>query len=317
MNELQIFHYGSNDLRTLQRDGEPWFVLKDVCQVLDLGSPHKVAERLDEDERNQIPVTDSLGRLQDTTIISESGLYAVILRSDKPEAKPFRKWVTSQVLPSIRKHGRYIAGQEGLPPDQLMEKALLVAQRTLEEQSARLSALQVENRKLLAALSWGPPANLWSPSDLSYMLAYALAQGREDYITVLYLGYYAALAPSECFILETKKAAQAVKSKKLTLPNQRIIPLNKLLIQRLRFHLPDGAGSRLLLRDDQSLYKAVSAFGDFLARHWPLASSGLWISHCCNGAAEPSQVSLQNTLTKAPLPGNTTPSKMDEQEGGR
>lgn len=109
MNELVIFDYNNKEMRTVQLNGEPWFVLKDVCQVLDLGSPHKVAERLDEDEWNQIPVTDSLGRQQSTTIINESGLYAVILRSDKPEAKPFRKWVTSEVLPSIRKTGRYEA----------------------------------------------------------------------------------------------------------------------------------------------------------------------------------------------------------------
>lgn len=106
MNELQVFNYQENEIRTIQRDGEPWFVLKDVCGVLDLGSPHKVAERLDEDEkgRNQIP---TLGGLQETTIINESGLYNVILRSDKPEAKPFRKWITSEVLPSIRKTGSY------------------------------------------------------------------------------------------------------------------------------------------------------------------------------------------------------------------
>ena len=106
MNQLQIFNYNSKIIRTVQRDGEIWFVLRDVCQVLDLGSPHKVADRLDTDEkgRNLIPTP---GGDQETTIINESGLYHVILRSDKPEAKPFRKWVTSEVLPSIRRHGLY------------------------------------------------------------------------------------------------------------------------------------------------------------------------------------------------------------------
>ena len=108
MNELKVFNYQDNEVRTVEINGEPWFVLKDVCNVLGLGSAHKVADRLDEDERNQIPLTDSLGREQETTIINESGLYNVILRSDKPEAKPFRKWVTSEVLPSIRKHGAYM-----------------------------------------------------------------------------------------------------------------------------------------------------------------------------------------------------------------
>lgn len=99
-NEIQVWNYESSEIRTVQVNGEPWFVLADVCKVLELSSPHKVADRLENDERNQIPVTDSLGRYQNTAIINESGLYTVILRSDKPQAKPFRKWVTSEVLPS-------------------------------------------------------------------------------------------------------------------------------------------------------------------------------------------------------------------------
>lgn len=118
MNELQIFNYNGNEVRTIQKDGEPWWVLKDVCEVLDISQAVRVAERLDEDEVSQTHITDSLGRQQSTYIINESGLYNVILRSDKPEAKPFRKWVTSEVLPSIRKHGAYMTPQK-------IEEALL------------------------------------------------------------------------------------------------------------------------------------------------------------------------------------------------
>ena len=107
MNGIQIFNYNSIEVRTIQKDGEPWFVLRDVCNVLGLGTPARVAERLDPDEVSQTHITDSMGRQQETTIINESGLYNVILRSDKPEAKPFRKWVTSEVLPTIRRHGMY------------------------------------------------------------------------------------------------------------------------------------------------------------------------------------------------------------------
>ena len=106
MNELQIFNYHSNEVRTVMKDGEPWFCLADVCKVLGLGSPHKVAERLDPDELTGIKVRSG-GQTREMTFINESGLYSVILRSDKPEAKPFRKWVTSDVLPTIRKTGRY------------------------------------------------------------------------------------------------------------------------------------------------------------------------------------------------------------------
>lgn len=145
MSNIQIFNYKSNEVRTVELNGEPWFVLKDVCAVLGLASSHKVAERLDEDERNLIPLTDSMGRQQESTVINESGLYNVILRSDKPEAKPFRKWVTSEVLPSIRKNGGYIAGQEQLTPQELMAKALLVANKTLADREARISELTVQN----------------------------------------------------------------------------------------------------------------------------------------------------------------------------
>ena len=107
MSNIRIFNYNSVEVRTIQKDSEPWFVLRDVCNVLGLGTPARVAERLDPDEVSQTHITDSMGRQQETTIINESGLYNVILRSDKPEAKPFRKWVTSEVLPTIRRHGMY------------------------------------------------------------------------------------------------------------------------------------------------------------------------------------------------------------------
>lgn len=112
MQGLQkVFNYKGRQVRTVIKDGQPWWVLKDICDILELGSPHKVAERLEEDERIQIPVMDSLGRLQDTTIINEPGLYNVILRSDKPEAKVFKRWVTHEVLPSIRQTGSYSLNQ--------------------------------------------------------------------------------------------------------------------------------------------------------------------------------------------------------------
>ena len=145
MNEIQIFNYQSNEVRTVEMNGEPWFVLKDVCTVLGLTTPARVAERLDGDEVSQTHLTDSMGRKQETTVVNESGLYHVILRSDKPEAAPFRKWVTSEVLPSIRKNGGYIAGQQELSPQELMAKALLVANKTLAEREARISELTVQN----------------------------------------------------------------------------------------------------------------------------------------------------------------------------
>lgn len=116
---LQVFNNPEfGRVRVILRNGEPWFVLKDVCGVLgmDTSKIKQVSDRLDADEkgRYQIPTP---GGTQETWVINESGLYNVILRSDKPKAKPFRKWVTSEVLPSIRKHGMYATDQLLNDPD--------------------------------------------------------------------------------------------------------------------------------------------------------------------------------------------------------
>lgn len=170
MNEMQVFNYKSSQVRTVEINNEPWFVLKDVCAVLDLGSAHKVSERLDEDERNQIPLTDSLGRKQETTIINESGLYNVILRSDKPEAKPFRKWVTSEVLPSIRKTGGY-----ALPKDY---PAALRALADAEEQKLRLLT---ENQQQAQVIADFEPIRQYVDTILESKGAMATSQIAADY----------------------------------------------------------------------------------------------------------------------------------------
>lgn len=147
MNELRIFNYNGNEVRTVQKDGEPWWVLKDVCDVLDIKNSTDVAKRLDVDEVTRF----NLGGLSgETNIINESGLYNVILRSDKPEAKPFRKWVTSEVLPSIRKHGAYMT-------EQTLEQALtspdfLIKLATqLKEEKDKNKQLEIENSQLAVA----------------------------------------------------------------------------------------------------------------------------------------------------------------------
>lgn len=108
MNELQIFDYNGLQVRTVEKDGEAWWVLSDVCRVLELSDTRRTAERLDEDELTRLRL-HSGGQSREMYVINESGLYNVILRSDKPQAKPFRKWVTSEVLPTIRKTGQYNA----------------------------------------------------------------------------------------------------------------------------------------------------------------------------------------------------------------
>jgi prophage antirepressor-like protein len=150
MNNLTIFNYQQKQVRTVSKDNEPWWVLCDICEVLDLSTPSRVSERLEEDEVSSTHIIDSLGRNQEATIINESGLYNVILRSDKPQAKPFRKWVTGEVLPSIRKHGMYAKDELLDNPDLLIE---VVTQLKKEREEKKL--LQTENKLLSQqTLTW-------------------------------------------------------------------------------------------------------------------------------------------------------------------
>lgn len=139
-DQLQTWNYGSSEIRTVEKDGEPWWVLSDVCKVLELTTPARVAERLETDEVSQTHTIDRMGRTQKSTIINESGLYAVILRSDKPQAKPFRKWVTSEVLPTIRKHGAYMT-------EQTLERAI-TSPDFLIELATQLKTEQAQRKQL-------------------------------------------------------------------------------------------------------------------------------------------------------------------------
>lgn len=98
--------FDEKPIRMIVRRGEPWWVLKDITEVLGLSNSRMVADRLDDDEKG-VSQTDTPGGKQEVTVVNEAGLYSVILRSDKPEAKRFRRWVTHEVLPAIRKTGRY------------------------------------------------------------------------------------------------------------------------------------------------------------------------------------------------------------------
>lgn len=131
---MQIFCYNEKQIRTVAIDGEPWFVLKDVCEVLGISKYRDVAERLDEDERGSVRV-DTLGGTQRMAAVNESGLYHVIIRSDKPVAKPFRKWITADVLPTMRKTGGYVANDDAFIDTYLPyadEQTKLLFRSTLE-----------------------------------------------------------------------------------------------------------------------------------------------------------------------------------------
>ena len=102
-NNIQLFNYGENPVRTIEQDGEIWFVAKDVCDILELKNVTQAVQSLEDDERSMF----NIGRQGKTNIINESGLYALIFKSIKPEAREFRRWVTGTVLPQIRKTGSF------------------------------------------------------------------------------------------------------------------------------------------------------------------------------------------------------------------
>ena len=142
MNELQVFNYNDNEVRTVTVGGEPWLVLKDVCDVLGIENHRNIAARLDEDEKG-VHTVDTLGGKQEMVIINEAGLYSVILLSRKPEAKAFKRWVTHEVLPSIRKHGAYMTPDTlavALQDPRNMAQLLL----TLADEQERSRALQAQ-----------------------------------------------------------------------------------------------------------------------------------------------------------------------------
>lgn len=170
MNELMIFNNPEfGNIRTMERDGAPWFVGKDVAEALGYSNTKAaLVNHVDDDDRrilqrseiatienhlpkDAFPMNFVSGDVPNRglTIINESDLYALVLGSKLPTAKKFKRWVTSEVIPSIRKHGGYINGQENMTPEELMASALLMAQKTLADRDARIAALTVENQIML------------------------------------------------------------------------------------------------------------------------------------------------------------------------
>lgn len=148
-NEIQRFEFKGAVLRTLtDENGEPWFVAKDVCDVLELSNVGQALARLDDDEKSSITLNDGTPGNPNKAIVSESGLYALVLASRKPEAHEFKRWVTHEVLPQIRKTGGYIPTTDVDDDMTILAKAVMIGQRTMEEQKRRI-AEQSEHIKVL------------------------------------------------------------------------------------------------------------------------------------------------------------------------
>lgn len=138
-NELQKFDFRGTSLRTLTDEaGEPWFVAKDVCDILGHSNVSMALDRLDDDERSKF----NLGRQGETNIVNEAGLYSLVLGSRKPEAHEFKRWVTHEVLPQIRRTGGYIPTTDADDDMTILAKAVMIGQRTMEAQKQRIAEQQ-------------------------------------------------------------------------------------------------------------------------------------------------------------------------------
>lgn len=136
MSALEVFHYADRDVRTVSVDGELWFVLADICSVLGVSNVGNVASRLDEADIRQTDISSG-GQRRAVTIVSESGMYEVVIRSDKPEARRFRWWVTHEVIPAIRRTGTYAVET----PEQLMARAVVQAQEIIATRDQQIAEL--------------------------------------------------------------------------------------------------------------------------------------------------------------------------------
>lgn len=138
-NEIRKIDFRGASLRTLTDEaGEPWFVAKDVCDILEISNPSDALKRLDDDERSRF----NLGRQGETNIVNEAGLYVLVLGSRKPEAHEFKRWVTHEVLPQIRKTGGYIPATDADDDMTILAKAVMIGQRAMEAQKRKIASQQ-------------------------------------------------------------------------------------------------------------------------------------------------------------------------------
>ncbi len=139
--QLVPFTYADAQVRVVVVDGEPWFVLADLCKALDISNVGNVLSRLADDDKSSIRLADGTSGNPNRAIVSEAGMYEVVIRSDKPEAVAFRRWVTGTVLPEIRKTGGYNTAP-ALTGPQLVAAALIEASRMLEAKDERIAELE-------------------------------------------------------------------------------------------------------------------------------------------------------------------------------
>ncbi len=215
MNELQkVFQYKGSNVRTVVRDGEPWFVAKDVCEILEIDNPAQALARLDDDERSTIILNEGIGNPHRSTV-NEPGLYSLILGSRKKEAKKFKRWITHEVLPSIRKTGVYVAPQ-------VDSKMLYQIAQTLEAKER-----EIETMKPKALFAEAVTAS--KSSILVGELAKILRQNGVD------------IGQNRLFGWMRSNGYLCSKGESFNLPTQRAMDLEVCDIKKTTINKPDGS----------------------------------------------------------------------------
>lgn len=233
MNELQTFKSNMfGQVRVTQRNGDIWFVAADVCRSLDITNPTVALERLDDDEKAKF----NLGlRGGDTGCVNRYGIFALVLGSRKKEARLFKRWITHEVLPAIQDNGGYIAGQENMTDDELMARALLVAQNTIKLREERIKALENSNTALEAKVEADAPKVLFadsvaasSQSILIGELAKILRQNGID------------IGQNRLFERLRKEGYLGTYGEYYNIPTQRAMDLKLFEIKKRAINSPDG-----------------------------------------------------------------------------
>ncbi len=181
MNELQIFENPQfGEIRAVEKDGEPWFVAADVCKALDIQNHKDALTRLDEDEKSGVVLTDPHGRPQETNCVNEPGLYSLVLGSRKPEAKAFKRWITHEVIPSIRKHGAYMT-PETLEAAILNPDIMIKLCTALKDEQDKRKALEAENEAQKQMIADFQPIKQYVDNILSCTRTLTTTQIAADY----------------------------------------------------------------------------------------------------------------------------------------
>ena len=225
---IQVFESADfGTIRALAENGEPWFVAKDVCDALGISKYRDAVSRLDADERGSVLV-DTLGGAQEANAVSEPGFYKLVMRSRKPEAKAFQRWVTHEVLPAIRRDGGYMAAKPDETPEEVMARALRIADETMRRQKERIESLSSANAEMRPKALFADAVAASDGTCLVGELAKMIAQNGVD------------IGQNRLFVWMREKGYLGKSGCNYNRPTQRSIEMGILKVKETAVHHADG-----------------------------------------------------------------------------